>query len=31
MQSELGRWTDMVLAAMPSLRFAKESVESEIL
>lgn len=31
MRSELGRWTDMVLAAMPSLRFAKESVESEIL
>ena len=31
MQSELGRWVDMVLAATPTLRHAKESVESEIL
>ena len=31
MRSELGRWTNMVLSATPSLRFAKEAVESEIL
>ncbi len=31
MESELGRWANMVLAATPALQHARESVESEIL
>ena len=31
MRSEIGRWTDMVLAASPSLGHARDSVESELL